>query len=222
MFACQTAQRRPERQPRLHVPTGTVTREGMGSAQRRPERQPRLHPETTRISGSPPSLNEGRSVNPGYTRPSSARPALACTLNEGRSVNPGYTIRADARWDGYIDRSTKAGASTPATPRRERAVVFACQTAQRRPERQPRLHDTTIRFQHGHAINAQRRPERQPRLHVPVLSRPMQRLHRSTKAGASLNEGRSVNPGDTCRGSRNRRKNSERSTKAGASTPATH
>ena len=85
------AQRRPERQPRLHDKTRAY---GLTQtvAQRRPERQPRLHPRagwTLPTRGK--ALNEGRSVNPGYTGLRAGARACRKTLNEGRSVNPGYT-----------------------------------------------------------------------------------------------------------------------------------
>ena len=38
-----------------------------------------------------PALNEGRSVNPGYTGQGWWFLAPPRALNEGRSVNPGYT-----------------------------------------------------------------------------------------------------------------------------------
>ena len=136
------------------------------------------------------SLNEGRSVNPGYTRPYETvdprlwiaqrrperQPRLHAVnahgervpfgaLNEGRSVNPGYTFCDDGNSSGVDARSTKAGASTPAT-----LPVATSQRSSSEP--------------------AQRRPERQPRLHVRV-TRPSRCLR------DSLNEGRSVNPGYT-------------------------
>ena len=66
------------------------------------------------------TLNEGRSVNPGYTCSSWMSVSIgAGSLNEGRSVNPGYTIlAAESAWVNG--------------------------TAQRRPERQPRLHTSTL------------------------------------------------------------------------------
>ena len=86
-------------------------------AQRRPERQPRLHsPPPGHPSPSAPSpLNEGRSVNPGYTRQVARRRTRSSTLNEGRSVNPGYTPSHLHCRRRRRARSTKAGASTPAT-----------------------------------------------------------------------------------------------------------
>ena len=64
-------------------------------AQRRPERQPRLHSEpATSACPSIATLNEGRSVNPGYTGyPWSLCGQAPGSLNEGRSVNPGYTAK---------------------------------------------------------------------------------------------------------------------------------
>ena len=146
--------------------------------------------------------------------------------------------------------------------------IFAMPFAQRRPERQPRRHRPAERpwtsasrtpLNEGRSVNpgdtgagyvklrqeepAQRRPERQPRRHGPDRQRFSRARARSTKAGAStpatrpgcsirttgarcrtLNEGRSVNPGDTTspvRGLRQAASGRTRSTKAGASTPAT-
>ena len=185
-------------------------------AQRRPERQPRLH----HLDAVDHALGAVRSTKAGASTPA--------TL-------VAYIDRAG----GHI-RSTKAGASTPATPIDAGATLALTIPAQRRPERQPRLH-----FLHpGHepsdevrstkagastpatpsaevlaarGIDAQRRPERQPRLHVFPRRAVASTLERSTKAGAStpathemrsrargapraLNEGRSVNPGYTARG----------------------
>ena len=89
-------------------------RYGLCGAQRRPERQPRLHTlmrsrSTIRIG----PLNEGRSVNPGYTR--------AIVL---------VSVMA-------LHRSTKAGALTPATlhPRlaARRCLAFAAQDRHQTP-----------------------------------------------------------------------------------------
>ena len=121
-------------------------------------------------------------------------------LRVGRSTKAGASTPATpialAHDRGLLPRSTKAGASTPATPIR-----------QRRPASTPATHG---------------RPE----------------FHRSTKAGAStpatrpgrarrvwrsstLNEGRSINSGDTQLTENRHHRLDRRSTKAGASTPAT-
>ena len=136
-----SAQRRPERQPRRHS-----TMIGHGScticAQRRPERQPRRHP-------------------------------------------------------------------------RQKVCIHCATVAQRRPERQPRRHLWALGRLNSE-VRAQRRPERQPRRHVAADASCELHRARSTKAGAStpatpgtsahrrqrpgpLNEGRSVNPGDTAK-----------------------
>ena len=153
------AQRRPERQPRLHVWGGgiQVIRD---DAQRRPERQPRLHVSAVVRHAELPL----RSTKAGASTP--ATPAQTCmcatptiALNEGRSVNPGYTYSSIHSLD------------------------LAC-TAQRRPERQPRLHVWGGGIQ-VIRDDAQRRPERQPRLHHRRLHGAASYGHRSTKAGAS-------------------------------------
>ena len=184
------------------------------------------------------ALNEGRSVNPGYT--SDVSPALPTIAAAQRRPErqPRLHHRLVVALDACVDaqrrperqprlhdgqqrvvtslelRSTKAGASTPAT-RADRHVRAAVPTdAQRRPERQPRLHLVeTVTGKDG-AI-AQRRPERQPRLHSAQAresnaaqsaqrrSERQPRLHpfqqTTTVSGKALNEGRSVNPGYTVR-----------------------
>ena len=135
------------------------------------------------------------------------------SLNEGRGINPGDTINDRSGDTRHLQRSTKAGASTPAT-------LVACgrasrrsKVAQRRPGHQPRRHcfqaagflgcaslnegrginpgDTPEPFWLLYDFNdAQRRPGHQPRRHrrkrvVAVLVQ-----DRSTK-------GRGINPGDT-------------------------
>ena len=155
----------------------------------------------------PRTLNEGRSVNPGYTPPTATSSRATPPLNEGRSVNPGYTRMGRAAGRGSA-RSTKAGASTPATLVVDYIIACACANAQRRPERQPRLHKNARASAVMTSIPAQRRPERQPRLH-------------SRLAADEPNEGRSVNPGYTPTDPAVKSLASARSTKAGASTPAT-
>ena len=158
------AQRRPERQPRRHSARFAAVVYRIG-AQRRPERQPRRHLRTwTRSRVATSALNEGRSVNPGDT----GQPAHDHLLADSRS--------------------TKAGASTPATRSRSARGDQCRPDAQRRPERQPRRHSLAV-SPASSSTDAQRRPERQPRRHS---SRAAPRSGRS-----SLNEGRSVNPGDT-------------------------
>ena len=114
------------------------------------------------------------------------------------------------------ERSTKAGASTPATrPRRTSSRITANRSTKAgasTPATLKRLVRLALPDRY-----AQRRPERQPRRHASDSRTGARGLRRSTKAGAStpatpqvgqviggghvpLNEGRSVNPGDTrCR-----------------------
>ena len=110
-------------------------------------------------------------------------------------------------------RSTKAGASTPATPRLAALAARGVSLAQRRPERQPRRHPVDY-VTMDEFVDAQRRPERQPRRHSP-RGEPAHRVgRRSTKAGAST-------PATLVRCQRENDARCQRSTKAGASTPAT-
>ena len=213
----------------------------MGVAQRRPERQPRLHrPALRRPTGRSRSLNEGRSVNPGYTAsrrmhapPSRNRstkagastpatPGIAAvaaaidghaqrrperqprlhpgradpsghpvaSLNEGRSVNPGYTRRKQVGHRG-AKRSTKAGASTPATPGGWSTDAYGRVPAQRRPERQPRLHARRCRWGTCSSGTLNEGRSVNPGYTNGAGGRDQCRLPRS------LNEGRSVNPGYT-------------------------
>ena len=126
------------------------------------------------------ALNEGRSVNPGDTRSRHGDPQRHPTLNEGRSVNPGDTrvIRLSLVDDGAAQRRPER------QPRRHATSRSLMVGAQRRPERSTPATSAV-------SVNAQRRPERQPsatRVHREVAS-----VNRSPP----LNEGRSVNPGDT-------------------------
>ena len=228
--AIQFAQRRPERQLRRHLRAVASTKQGLRGAQRRPERQLRRHLIGIRIwTIHAASLNEGRSVNSGdtdrrrrayqcdvccaqrrperqlrrhhgyqgqaHTPPRSTKagastPATQETkdkngkriipLNEGRSVNSGDTRdRSTPERHSATRRqlrSTKAGASTPATQETGESLMTADQCAQRRPERQLRRHPPPT-------ARAQRRPERQLRRHDCYV--PGNSATRSTKAGAS-------------------------------------
>ncbi len=132
------------------------------SAQRRPERQLRRHSPTAYSTASAHSpLNEGRSVNSGDTPNLAEQVALA------------------------VGRSTKAGASTPATPFGVPSMKSDSGPAQRRPERQLRRHQLIPLYMYVKVYGAQRRPERQLRRHVTLGPGPVGERGRSTKAGAS-------------------------------------
>ena len=95
-------------------------------------------------------------------------------------------------------------------------TLAALSAAQRRPEYEPRRH-LRSGFDPYLAFHAQRRPEYEPRRHWEAPSRPSAirgtlnegrsmnpgdtcwRATRTTPTRRSLNEGRSMNPGDTCR-----------------------
>ena len=212
------AQRRPERQPRRHTPMMT-TRAFSFRAQRRPEHQPRRHPvfirqqvcdvpRSTKAGASTPAtpttarveirstspLNEGRSINPGDTslrhngttghagaqrRPEhqprrhtpmpKMRMATRSPLNEGRSINPGDTS------------GSLSGRGRSPSPLNEGRSINPGDT---------HLSQASPFFDF---IAAQRRPEHQPRRHMPPPHTPARFSKRP------LNEGRSINPGDTAK-----------------------
>ena len=57
-----------------------------------------------------------RGVHPGDTPREGPPRRTGLPLNEGRGVHPGDTLRTRARSSRFEQRSTKAGAFTPATP----------------------------------------------------------------------------------------------------------
>ena len=186
--ASGAAQRRPERQPRLHLfharhePSDEVRSTKAGASTPATRGRPRRrtdhpgHRSTKAGASTPATLLHARSM---HRKPNA--------LNEGRSVNPGYTRKLP---------HDRRGARLVAQRRPERQprlhhgenIRQAFADAQRRPERQPRLHPPR---RPERQPRAQRRPERQPRRHSPRLE--------VTLRAAPLNEGRSVNPGDTSR-----------------------
>ena len=136
------------------------------------------------------SLNEGRGVCPGDTAPRAAIPGdlLRRSTKAGASAPATPSARLTVE-PSFSRRSTKAGASAPAT----RTSGIVCSVA---------------------ILIAQRRPGRLPRRH---LDPNPNRKHPC----ATLNEGRGVCPGDTRQDSDVVRQFQLRSTKAGASAPAT-
>ena len=78
-----------------------------------------LNPGDTRLTSGlgahGGTLNEGRGLNPGDTSPTRRRGSSETTLNEGRGLNPGDTRSHQGAMVDNQGRSTKAGASTPAT-----------------------------------------------------------------------------------------------------------
>ena len=163
-------------------------------------------------------------------------------LNEGRSVNPGDTIGAGSLMVlvNGPERSTKAGASTPATPsvpcrevlvngrrstkagastpatrvHREVASVIGHRRSTKAGASTPATPVSPSAHSAKSSASAQRRPERQPRRHSSGLRNRPHDLVRSTKAGAST-------PATLPPSYREVSSPVIRSTKAGASTPAT-
>ena len=201
-----------------------------------------LDPGNTRPRGPastrPAPLNEGRGLDPGNTPSSTRSSPRSGPLNEGRGLDPGNTSRdgetscrslpaqrrpgprprqhicLPALHRDNRKRSTKAGASTPATPRaevgdltslprcstkagastpatrlRHGAGTASRQPAQRRPGPRPRQHTVAAVIVTA-VVLAQRRPGPRPRQHADAPG-----------AGewlGLLNEGRGLDPGNTC------------------------
>ena len=111
------AQRRPGPKPRRQSPpmAANTRREGFG-AQRRPGPKPRRQqPGRPRSRRERPPLNEGRGRNPGDSIVGCKFVTYGRSLNEGRGRNPGDSRRGRQAIRSSEDRSTKAGAETPAT-----------------------------------------------------------------------------------------------------------
>ena len=187
-----------------------------------------VHERSTKAGASTPatrsdepsdSLRWSRSTKAGASTPATlGRQPLNPLVGAVRSTKAGASTPATHELllirIGILRRSTKAGASTQATRMGSPRVLPDVVSAQRRPERQPRRHEPWRGRTKETPRVAQRRPERQPRRH-PVS------LPRLATGPWALNEGRSVNPGDTQDGADMPARRSIRSTKAGASTPAT-
>ena len=202
------AQRRPGREPRRHG-CGRLSMSGGGCAQRRPGREPRRHAAGAGPPGRfPPSLNEGRGVNPGDTRRRSPCTCHVAPLNEGRGVNPGDT-RARAQRQYALGPLNEGRGVNPGDTGEASSSARRTSRAQRRPGREPRRHADRQKPSRIGPATAQRRPGREPRRH-PHRYIPTHPVHRA------LNEGRGVNPGDTGRPEIVTSTMTGRSTKAGA------
>ena len=174
-------------------------------------------------------LNEGRSVSPGDTRHGGPRRSSSRTAAQRRPERQPrrHVFDHDAREAIPEGRSTKAGASAPATPepRARRSTKAGASAPATRIEHDVDLAsdalnegrsvspgDTPFPLRYGPApFIAQRRPERQPRRHEranptglwwTAQRRPERQPRRHTLSHpilhVPLNEGRSVSPGDTC------------------------
>ena len=236
---CPSAQRRPGRSPRRH-PMPRPVPFGAPPAQRRPGRSPRRHG----VHLVDHEADQVRSTKAGAFTPATPPPLLLTnllrrgSLNEGRGVHPGDTPEQAATARGRALRSTKAGAFTPATlarpAHRPRDAIRSTKAGAFTPATPPPLLLTNL-LRRG-SLNEGRGVH--PRRHSRTGSD-------STRPCPPLNEGRGVHPGDTCapppivhatrsaqrRPGRSPRRHVteslipgpcvERSTKAGAFTPAT-
>ena len=211
-----TAQRRPESELRRHASASQLARFKQQAAQRRPESELRRHMWSMRRRRVfQRSLNEGRSLNSGDTmvevmsspegnsaqrRPESElrrhmwsmrrRRVFQRSLNEGRSLNSGDTMvevmsspRATPLNEGRSLNSGDTRASCAMS-------VWPLLPAQRRPESELRRHRRCGKWRVARPCAAQRRPESELRRH------PHSRCSARTATGP-LNEGRSLNSGDT-------------------------
>ncbi len=233
------AQRRPGPEPRRHASLA----HGVGhtdGAQRRPGPEPRRHnrPSLTSAAlasrstkagaGTPathpvcvrlPARDQFRSTKAGAGTPATrarrdGRGRGAGPLNEGRGRNPGDTCRKLSGLFAPRLRSTKAGAGTPATHGGGQSSFAIGKCAQRRPGPEPRRHDRTRADRRARPVALNEGRGRNPG----DTSR-----SRCTdgRCRHPLNEGRGRNPGDTVASRYHGRRDADRSTKAGAGTPAT-
>ena len=184
-------------------------------AQRRPGPEPRRNRQRRpRNRRTRRSLNEGRGQNPGET-PWTAGITLPTriALNEGRGQNPGETRRTGASWSRQEERSTKAGARTPAKPRDPRGRASRSQRSTKAGARTPAKHAGRTRHPRQCFLRSTKAGARTPAKRGQGRVRRAPSSGRSTKAGArtpakprrsrsgsrssSLNEGRGQNPGET-------------------------
>ncbi len=183
-------------------------------AQRRPGHQPRRHRPRRRHRPQPclRSTKAGASTPATQASPTPP-PSTMSALNEGRGINPGdtvivqfiaFVVKSAQRRPGHQPR--RHSSSNPGSP--------STSSAQRRPGHQPRRHFVISLSEMVATRRAQRRPGHQPRRHTP-------RPPHFRQTSFALNEGRGINPGDTGLPRLALTLRRTRSTKAGASTPAT-
>ena len=132
------AQRRPGPRPRQQLLVGCdggalllPLNEGRG-------RDPGNRHRTATRWRSVGTLNEGRGRDPGNRPRTSTWPPRPTALNEGRGRDPGNRASTDVHAMPLSDRSTKAGAETPATDPAGSGSKSRLTSAQRRPGPRPR------------------------------------------------------------------------------------
>ena len=183
------------------------------AAQRRPGPRPRQHTMRVVVVSHGPRCAQRR---PGprprqHTRRAAAR--LSCSARSTKAGASTPATRVDEIAVGHADaRSTKAGASTPATHRRGAEQQREVQIAQRRPGPRPRQHRRHLVAEPLHVRRSTKAGASTPA--TLVAARRVAALpRRSTKAGASTPATPPREHADHLA--------RPRSTKAGASTPAT-
>ena len=187
MRRMDTAQRRPESEPRRHRTFAACPSIARSTAQRRPESEPRRHHDVRGIAHF--------SFRSAQRRPES-EPRRHRIARRMSSMT-------------YEDAQRRPESE----PRRHRPKPKAGFDAlhggaQRRPESEPRRHPGGGGEGHRSGSVAQRRPESEPRRHL-------RKMEPSSGIGRALNEGRSLNPGDTSRQTLTYTLRRQRSTKAG-------
>ena len=238
---CRDAQRRPGAYPRRHVPAADPVRHPMDG---RSTKAGSLSPATPAEGTSVPRRTAGAQRRPGayprrHTILIAHRAPRMFPLNEGRELIPGDTgARGRDRIPGRA-RSTKAGSLSPATPEKVTFRVALVDDAQRRPGAYPRRHNRAAALGPSTVPRSTKAGSLSPATPPRPLDAALPLLGRSTKAGslspatrgscggvvsagAALNEGRELIPGDTGTLRDQLLENLGRSTKAGSLSPATH
>ena len=213
MWRFRSAQRRPESELRRHGRGASAGNAFPWNAQRRPESELRRHACCRGPARSlPGTLNEGRSLNSGDTPPavasfatvSAAQRRPESELRRHLHARPGGASGAFAqrRPESELRRHARRSSSGAATAslnegrslnsgdtRRIFRTHLLISGAQRRPESELRRHAPAGTIE-ADTETAQRRPESELRRHLqPVACR--------RHGGQALNEGRSLNSGDT-------------------------
>ncbi len=206
-------------------------------AQRRPGPRPRQHPAVRQR----PCQTMSRSTKAGASTPATLATFHAACVRDIAQRWPGPRPRQHGRrgaWPqrvgnaqrrpgprprqhagsergeiGIFDRSTKAGASTPATPS-ESGRICACTVTLNEGRGLDPGNTAGESHVEPPSRDAQRRPGPRPRQHWRAAGSPR-------RCRRTLNEGRGLDPGNTAGSERGEIGIFDRSTKAGASTPAT-
>ncbi len=178
------AQRRPGREPRRHPVLLRANQRFLARSTKAGARTPAtlVSPELAECLSSVAQRRPGREPRR-HARAAARAPKHRTTAQRRPGREPRRHVVRRVRVGATIDRSTKAGARTPATHADWIKTVSTTGSAQRRPGREPRRHWTVVRPRTGSA-DAQRRPGREPRRHFGAVEMKGPGRSRSTKAGA--------------------------------------